>query len=273
MKKLNLLFIILAMLSCHKINDSDLTIVDKIVLGGKKENFFKQLDSLQVKSQIFYSKNLFFNINEINESKINFNYSEVFNTGDYNHPETSVYHYGLIYPIVNSKSNSNIIGMFLLLVNTSEAMYFPITTTAVPSSITKHTQILGVSQCIRPDLLDKIQAMLTDKYGQPSEIINSKDSTLYAIEKGSINRYISDEKYSGEIVKWKTKYLNISFFRGIKTNLTTFYSNGGDYAFNIFLGEKSKLDKNETSTFNLPYICYELNGETIKALKLNEVNL
>lgn len=269
MKKLNLLFIILILFGCHKINDHDLTVVDKIVLGEKKESFYKQLDSLHLKSQTFYCKHLFTDINEINNSRLNLYYSEVFNTGKYNKSEYSIYHYGIIYPSLNS--NSYVTGMYLLLAYTAKAVLIP--SLLKQCEITEKTQILGLSQYIRADLLDEIQEMLTTKYGQPTEILNSKDSYICVIEKGSINKYISDKKYSGEIVKWKTKYLNISFFRGVRTNSTTFDTNGGGYLISMFPNEKKELGKNETYTYQLPYIYYEINDNTIKELKLNEVNL
>jgi len=265
MKKLCTLFIVLAMLSCHKINSSDLTISDKVVLGQEKDKFYKQLDSLQIKSQVFYSKQLFFDAKEINSSRVNLYYSEVFNKGVYNDSEHSIFHYGLIYPSINS--NSVVTGMYLLLVYTGGAMLYP------SYSITDITKTIGLSQCIRVDLLDEIQEKLTIKYGQPTETINSKDSNVFVLEKDKINKNVSDTKHLGEIIKWKTKYLDITFFRGVKTTSTIFNADGLGYTETIYSDGKDELTKNQAATYKYPYIYYQINENTIRELKLNEVNL
>lgn len=269
MKCFKLSFIVFIFFSCNNINKSDLTVIDKVELGKDIKIFYKQLDSLSINNKLFYTDLIFFDSESLQKSKINIYFSQIFNTQQYLPKNESTNHYGIFWPVKNYGTD-NVIGLKILLVHTCPTMLI---TKGDYYNISEQSKIFGISQNIRIDLIDNIQSMLTTKYGKPTEILKSLKTDLYKFENGNIKTYNSDSLHMGELVTWKTKYLNICLFKGFIT-YSSVYTSGG-YRETYFVDDKIplKLQDDEIISYSLPYISYTINEETISKLKLDKINL
>jgi len=269
MKVLKLFIIALCLTSCNQIEKSDLTIIDGVQLGVGKVDFYNQLDSIGLKIEKMYTSIYFDKSENLQDNTINLYKTEVFDQPGIFDKAVSNTHHGFYYSI-SSARGTYIIGTYILLGRCVETIYVK---NNQLYNISTYSKIKGVSQDIRVDLIDKIQNVLTLKYGQPAEISKSTLSLLYKIEKNNVQVYKSDTSSLGETVLWKTKYLNIYLFKGFKSFDTAWSVT--DNTYNTMLGfSKSarKLNSDEISCYSLPYIYYELNKETIEKLKLNDIN-
>lgn len=269
MKKLSLLLFVFCIISCNKIEKSDLTVIDKVELGKDKKSFYKQFDSLSINPKLFYTDLIFFDSESLEKSKINIYISQIFNTQQYLPKNESTNHYGIFYPVQNF-GTENIIGLKILLVHTCPSMLI---TNGHFYKITDQSKIFGISQNIRIDLIDNIQEMLISKYGKPTEILKPLNTDLYKFENGSIKTYTSDSLHMGELVTWKTKYLNICLFKGFRSYRSVYTPDGYNETYFEDNNHTQKLQDNEIATYSLPYISYTINEETISKLKLDKINL
>lgn len=133
-----------------------------------EEAFNSQLDSLNIKHKIFYTKVIFRNLNEVNNYRVNCYFTDIFNDGRYTSTISKTY--GIYYPTVwpNTK---NIVGLTILLVHTDDALYLANSDFA---SITKETKISAISQNLPVRLTDEIANILSEKYGNPLDTIKSE---------------------------------------------------------------------------------------------------
>src|SRR5205823_3937187 len=143
----------------------DITVIDGVKLGMTTDEFFSQLDSLKIKQQVFYTKVLFTDLNELSNDKIRSYITDLFNTSEYRSKSTE--HYGLYYPTTMT-GTKNIIGLNILLAHTDAA-------TAISkngfTNVTKETSIPGISQDLSYNQIDDVTYMLSTKYGKPTDTL------------------------------------------------------------------------------------------------------
>lgn len=266
---LSISFFCIILTSCNRISSKDITIIDGVKLGTSQEELYSQCDSLKVEQKLFYTKIMFSGSDEIGESKIKAYVTDVFNTSEYRTQLTQ--HYGIYYPITLT-GTKNIIGLNILLVHTSPASLF---TNRGYTNLTKETNIPGISQDISYNQVDDIASMLSKKYGNPSDTLKFEFLRFYAIEGNQIREYHADSTNIGEMIIWKTKFLDISFFKGIDSPTNTF--NSKEHTYMIYFDNnpfrKIDFDKGERPCYSYSYISYKLNDVAIKKMELDKAKL
>ena len=262
-------FFFIILVSCNSISPKDITIIDGVKLGTSEDELYSQCDSLKVKQKIFYTKITFSNVEEIEESKIRHYVTDLFNSSQYGAGYTQ--HYGLYYPII-LQGTKNVYGMHVLLAHTSTAR----TLTSTEGFNNLNNEILGISQDISDSQIDEIANMLSKKYGKPTDTIKDIFSNFFVIEGNKIKDYQSGDKTNiGEKIIWKTKYLDIFFFKGISSSTGIF--NSKDHSYMMYFDGKpfKKINYNngERPCYSFSYISYTLNNEAIKELGLDKAKL
>ena len=256
------IFIVLT--SCTKITKKDVTIIDDIRLGTTEDGFNRQCDSLKNQQILFYTNSIFdrlFNSSEnLDEYRLKGYVTNIFNT--YNGDSPTLQHYGL-FSLINENGTENIVGLNVLL-------GYMLTT--------KNYDLPLFSQNMSCIQIESIATMLTGKYGKPDSILKNQNLTFYVFKKNKLPSYNSDTSNIGEMLIWKTKYLDIKFFKGIASGTETYnlnkhsYTKYFDYNFNrIISWEEFKEGKRPCYSFS--YICYKLNDLAIKELDLDRVKL
>lgn len=255
--------------SCNNISREDITIIDGVRLGTSKEELYSQCDSLKVEQKVFYTKVMFSSSDDVGESKIKAYITDIFNTSEYRSQSTQ--HYGIYYPTTFA-GTKNIIGLNVLLVHTSPALAI---SKRGFTYLTKETDIPGISQDISYSQTDDITSMLSKKYGKPSDTLKFEFLRFYAIEGNQIREYHSDSSNVGEMIIWKTKFLDIKFFKGISSPTNSFNSKEHSYTiyFNSNPFRKIDFDNGERPCYSYSYIAYELNDVAIKKLELDKAKL
>lgn len=253
--------------SCNKITKKDISIIDGVKLGTSQQDFYNQCDSLKIEQKIFYTKILFFDGDDAGESRIKTYVTDIFNSSEYNTKDLQ--HFGLYYPTTLT-GTKNIIGLNVLMVHTSQA-----------SSITDrgfkllNKETPGISQDISYNQVDDIAKMLSKKYGNPSDTLKSAFLGFYVVEGNQIRSYHSDSTNVGEKLTWKTKFLDISLFKGISSPTNTF--NLKDHTYSMYLDSnpyrKIQYENGERPCYAYTYISYILNDEAIKQLELDKIKL
>ena len=262
-------FVCIILTSCNNISPKDITIIDGVKLGTTEEEFYSQCDSLKVEQKVFYTKVMFSGSDEIGESKIQAYVTDLFNTSEYRSQSTQ--HYGIYYPTTLT-GTKNIIGLNVLLVHTSPA--WSISNSGF-TYITKETNIPGISQDISYNQADDIVSMLSKKYGKPSDTLKFEFVGFYAIEGNQVREYHSDSTNVGEMIIWKTKFLDVKFYKGISSPTNTFNSKEHTYMayFDSNPFRKIDYDKGERPCYSYSYISYMLNDVAIKKLELDKAKL
>ncbi|MBS1755684.1 MAG: hypothetical protein JSU03_00265 [Bacteroidetes bacterium] len=257
----------LTIISCNRINPKDITIIDGVKLGSSKEDFYNQCDSLKIEQKIFYTKTMFGSSDDVSESRIKTYVTDIFNSSDYSTKYTQ--HFGLYYPTTLT-GTKNIIGLNVLMVHTSQASLI---TNRGFENLNKETP--GISQDISYNQVDDIANMLSKKYGKPSDTLKFEFLNFYVIEGSQIRSYHSDSTNVGEKIIWKTKYLDISLFKGIASPTNTFNSKDRSYMmyFDNNPYRKIDYDNGERPCYAYTYISYMLNEEAIKKLELDKAKL
>jgi hypothetical protein len=273
MKNRNTVFIIallgLILQCCNNINTKDITIIDGVKLGTSVEKLNRQCDSLKVEQKVFYKKIIFKSSEGTINSQFQAHITDLFNTSEYKSPLTQ--HYGIYYPLT-LEGTKNVIGLFVLLVHASPAYSF---SDRGVINLTKETDVPGISQNISYGQIDHIANMLSEKYGKPSDTLKSELLPFFVIEDTQIKTYNSDSKNTGEMIVWKTKYLDVKFFKGISSKNSIFDSQEHNYLTSISSEPIRNIDysKGERYCHSFSYISYKLNDEAIKILELDKVKL
>jgi hypothetical protein len=264
-------FLIVILTSCNNITPKDLTIIDGIRLGTTQDGLNSQCDSLKIQQPVFYTKTLF----SITENTIDYRLkgyvTNIFNTSEYNGGSQTLQHFGLFYPM-NVDGTKNIVGLTVLLFRTSQALI--ISNTGI-SSLTKETNIQSISQNMSSSQIESIASMLTEKYGKPTSIVKDPNTTFYVFENNKLNPHSSDSTNIGEMITWKTKYLYITFFKGLASGTDTYTMKNHSYMSYFDYNPKRiiKYEDGEGPCRSYSYITYKLNELAEKKLKLDKVKL
>ena len=272
MKKIfSFIMIILIVVSCNNVDKKDITVIENIQLGTNYTNFQRQLDSLGIKSKTFFSKTFFYEISEINNNKITFHTSEIFNLEPYK-KETNIY--SLIYPI-KMTGTDNIIGLSVIIGHTYDTKLF---TNGELYNLAKEYKTQSFNQNIPEDLVKEIKLLLVSKYGSPIlDDYKSENNSFFVLEGSEFKSYVGDAKIQCKLTTWETENLNIELYSGIPSSSATFTKDGFTYVIQP-LGKENDValvdfSKGEKQCKSYVYINYQLKSETIKRLKLNEKKL
>lgn len=254
--------------ACNTINSDDLVIVDGVKLGTNLDNFNQQLITMSIKADTFYTKDVFYDTQELNATNtINAFRSDIFNSSTYQSENTD--HYGIYFPTTWNGTN-NVIGLSILLGHTDNAMGF---FKSGVINITKRTKISSFIQDLSNAHIEEIAGMLSSKYGKP-DTIRSYLTNFYVIEGAIVRNYKGDSSNVGDQLIWKSKYLDVRLFKGIRSQKSTFDKNKNTYSTTL----EGLLEYLPTSATDIPcssysYISYQLHNETIKKLKLDQTKL
>lgn len=265
---ISIAYFILILTSCSRINPKDITVIDGIRLGMDEEIFYSQLDSLNIKQQTFYTKGIFTDLNEVDDYRMNGYITDIFNSSKYS--STFTHTYGIYYPTVMTGTR-NIIGLKVLLVHTDNALAI---TQNGTGNITKKSKIPALSQNLSYNQIDEIANMISTKYGKPSDTLVFELTNFFVIKKNQVKNYHSDSINIGELLIWKTKFLDIEYFKGIESLESTFNSKENTY-FTIIDKSYRQIDyeNGERPCRSYAYISYQLNEESIKKLELDKTKL
>lgn len=250
--------------SCHSISKDDVTIIDGVRLGETQQSFYKLCDSIGLMEQIFYTDIIFNDYKLAQKSKIKCYTTNILNFSEYRTPKTQ--HYGIYYPITLGGTDY-IIGLNVLLIHTGQAVS---RTKSGIYNLTEDNNIWGINQDISIGHQMDIERMLSEKYGPPKDTIWSQFTSFYGIEGNQIKNFHSDSLRLGGLYQWRTRYLDVSYFGGIRNPSKTFFTNGSGYNFNFNADFERVIDydKGERSCYSYSFISYKLNHEAIKELKL-----
>lgn len=255
---------------CNRISKNDLTVIEGLHLGVDKEQFLKQFDSLDLSKTTLYSKCFFNEDDRPSLEQITFYTTDIFNYPKYRNK--SMEHIGLLYPVLYTGTNK-IIGVQVMLIHTEGAIQF---TSNGVHDLTVETKIMAAGQDIPSGLTEKVGDLLEKKYGNPSDTIKSSFNTFLVIDGKDIREFHGDENNCGTELIWKTKYFNVTYFSGIRSNYTTYNSIYAKHNYYQRLTDDPyEIDyKNgEETCRQYCLITYMLNDETIKKLGLDDSRL
>ncbi len=278
MKYYNLvIFFAITIVSCKSIDKNELKTINDIQLGISLKEYSSLLETLNIKQKSFLTGIHFPNY-DLNSHSKSFHYTTNFDFSNYKGKNTS--HLGLLYPEVIA-GTENIMGLFVLLVHTDNPRFI-LHRYSEPQNIGgKYTSI---SQHVAIDVLDEIEDMYTRKYGKPIDTITESIFITYKeISSTEIKSYRPPdiEGVYQELI-WETKYLRISFFKGMFVNQEKFDTETNRYAYNIGLDlegkpevQEIKVDYKNGETFcnSYPFIKYELKQDAIDKLKLDNIKI
>lgn len=264
-----LFFMVISLISCQKIDENQLKIIDGIQLGTTYPIYKNNLDSLGIWSETFYTMSLFStdDLDEVKSNQITAYISDIFDLSDYKNNNTN--HYAILYP-VKVAGTDNIIELNALIGHTSNALMVG---SGTVYDLTKEFNIKTFNQNIATSLLKEIKDMLTLKYGAPH--LNSYESTnnyFYIIENNRIAKYYGHKDWKGRVTKWETEFLSIELFEGLSSVNAKYSPNG--YLAAYWPGEKKVIsefnkEKGESPCVTYVYIKYEIKPDIIKKLGLD----
>lgn len=258
---------VFALIACNKIQDKDITIIDNIKLGVKKDSLDMQFLKKYMLLQGNYTKVFFDNYDEIENNKIYSRLSKAFDFQEY--ISSNIHHYGFYLPTVDDANN--VIGIDVLLGHTSHATLIDKNYGLI--DITNETQLNAFDQNVREDLINKIESLLKEKYGTPKKTIKGKGIKNYVIQGKNVNTFETGNNMLGESIVWETEYLNITYFKGIPSKYVFYDKNINSYIYNFSPQEISKISNDEIVCNSYAYISYYLKEKAIKELKLEKINL
>ena len=261
------IFCLLLFASCQRINPKDITIIDGIQLGMNEDAFNSQLDSLHIRQEIFYTKVLFDNLDEVDNTRVNCYFTDIFDNSKYNSSISKTY--GIYYP-TNWAETKNIIGLTVLLVHTDNALLL---SSAGYGNITKESKISGISQNLSIEQTEDIAQMLSEKYGRPLDTLKFDLTTFFVFQGNQIKKHRSDDSNIGELLTWKTKFIDINYFKGIASSESVFNTKQNAYFTILDNSSKIDYDNGERPCLSYGYIMYQLNSETIKKMQLDKRKL
>ena len=245
------------LISCNKIDKDKLKVIENLSLGVNEDEFERECITKNIKKKAYVANKAFFNEEDIPDNVFKCYASDVFNLENYK-PKWSD-HMGLIVPVM-SYGTDNIVSMRVMLGYTSLGKY-------EGKLLDGLYDPKGFSQNVRYDLVREIKNILINKYGEPTEVIKSNKLKCYVFEGQSLTRYTTGE-FEGQILKWETKYIKISFFGGVK-DYAIIYDHSLD-AYLHTLREPNEEVKGETYSMQYPYLQYEIKDKYIEQMKLNK---
>ena len=269
MKKIATILFATLLMACNNVEKEDLTIIDNIQLAVNADSLNKQFYKNKILQKALYTKTFFEDVEELDQNKIFFQLSTLFDFPDFKNQYIN--HYGAYLPTAQ-EGTDNIIGLNILLGHGGNASLLNNKYGVI--DITKETNLQAFNQTMRTDLINKIEKMLIEKYGNPIKTVTENSIQYFVIEGKKVPEYGTNKDFKGEALLWETKNLNIILFKGIP-NYNAFYNTEIDgYSFLFEDNSKTKkVGKGDILCNSYPYISYQLKKETIKKLKLDEVNL
>jgi len=277
MKKLLLLFnLLIGLNSCEtKISKDKITIIDKLVLGTTRQELSKQVDSLNIAKESFYTKIFFYQSKEVldNKNSITYYYTSTFDLPKYRNPPFK--HVGLFQALFEPGTN-NVVELIIHLGHTAKPYFLGEASSYFFDKLDKNT----FSQNVNINLLDDIEKLLSSKYGKSKEVTRNSSNGFYVMKGKEI---FVDHEYSSRIGfkhVWETEYLTITFFTGITSAQSIYNKKHRKYidSETISFSSGNQEEKvqyanpyvDEVTCNTYPYISYKLKPNAIKALKLDE---
>lgn len=256
--------------SCKKkeISKEQLTIIDGIVLGQSIDSLYESYKTLNIPTDIFYTRSSFSDISEVKSSMITLSYSKVFDLSDYKNSSIKLSHLGILYP-TKLTGTDKIIGMNVLLVSTTEPFNFN------PEEVRYVTRDNAcIQQEVNELLIDEIIKIYKSKYGEPKSRIKTTYQEAFVFEWDAIKRY-NGTKDEGELITWENEIMKINFFTGCKSYSATFMKNPTQYLSHWTIGKDPELpkieyDKGIVGCYTYPYIQYTLKDSTVNLLGLDK---
>lgn len=270
MKKIiTILSILTLLVGCNKLDKKSLTVIDDINIGVPKDSLTVQFYMKNILQKELYTKSFFEDYNDIENYKQYFQMSQVFDFPNFKNQ--NINHYGVYLPVIKTGTN-NVIGLNILLGHTDNATLLDQNLGII--NISNETNIQSFDQNTRIDLLDKIESLLYEKYGEPTEKTKRDFIPFFVLEGKTANRYGTQNESKGDAVIWKTKNMEIIFFKGIP-NYNTFYDTQNNAYFYLFEDNSltKKINKNQILCNQYAYISYNIDEETIKKLELDKIKL
>lgn len=267
MKKtfITLLCSILTFSSCTQ--NKDLTIIEGLSLGVQDSIFQKQLVDSKLKESNFMSTSYVISqkdyLDNVGERRF---YTTIFNNPKYK--TSQVEHIGLLYP-KKSIGNSTITELIVLLGHTEDVI---VNTDNGEENFTKSKYLFpkGFEQVVRVEILNDIEKLLIEKYGNFKKIkIDDQNFPEYLIQGKQIiekNNLFYPEK---EAFLWETEYIDITFYKGGVADLYMIDMGGNEYIKSLSPQETDNIKK----VYVQPYISYKINKKTIKSLNLDNPKL
>lgn len=260
MRKIVAVLIFLLLYSCNKIDKNDLRVVGGVQLGLKPDEYIKQCDSLGLKSTSFYTKGFFTNANEVSNSKIRTYYTDIFDFPEYVNSKSNIHHYALLIPQKDADFN-NITSICLLLGHTNTAV--GLNRNAELFDLTKATYCSAFNQDITTGVLDKIEAMLVKRYGEPySDSV--KENKFYKLEGSGSYPKVHSEGFAKKKI-WMTDNFKVTYFKGFENKNASYNKLEKNYSTD-YEGKVINLNPVEFYTNQFAYIRYELNDDVKKEL-------
>ncbi len=261
--KLFLISSISLFISCNRIEYKDLEIFEGIHLGTSRNNYTKQLDSLGIKSNIFYTKP-FLGAEEAKSNRVKEATSELLDFSDYENKGADIRHCSLLMGEQTPEYNA-ISGLYVFLGHTEEAI-----------GISKYTKELWFSQSVAISYLDNVKNMLMRKYGKPIEENKELDYHKFFVLSGNgFKKYDINDNEKPKITKWKNKYFTVTLFQGFSNPNSVYNKKTKHYSF-VFFGKKGNkvdLNTNEEPCISFSYIYYNLTKEAVEKLNLGNSNI
>lgn len=260
---------IVSIMGCTK-DSKDLTVIDGFVLGIVEDSLKSQFNKLQIQKDRFFTSQQFSSLSEADQNQLSFYYTKLFNLSKYMTNNDVTNHYGMYYPMT-MEGTTNIIGVAILLGHTDSSFL-------VNHEVTNLTNDYGIKyfdQNVRFDLVNKIESMLREKYGEPDEIIES--DFFYDIEGADIISFTTEKNLMGKELIWRKKSIDIRYFKGFE-NYNVVYNDSNNnlegYLYHIDdNNDKRTLREKDIYSQAFPYIIYQINKEGIKTIEENEIKL
>jgi hypothetical protein len=248
------------LMSCNSISKEDLTVIDNVQLGTKGKNFYQYCDSLNILKDDFVTLSFISHNTNLDDYRVKFYYSEVVNIGMFSgFGHMSI---GLYYPVIYSGTD-NVVQLNVLLAHKQ-----------TPINIEKlqgDRSLTCADQNVNELLLENIYSLLVGKYGRPKEIQKTGTVKMFVIEKNTVKEYGVNVENQGNVYRWETKALEITFFTGIKEYNESYLIKQACYEFNRVKDSTTSVDKWTCKTY--PYIQYSIKQNVIEKLKLDKVNI
>jgi len=260
-----LAFVIIFFNSCEK--KREIKVIENIELGIPTDAFFKQMDSLNLHSEVFFSKPFFISEDDLNNYIIKFYVTDIFDFKESS--ANGSQNLGIIYP-EKYQGSDYVIGLYILMGHTDRANLI---SDAGFSNLTNYYGIRAFVQDIDIFLLEQIEIMLTEKYGTPIEKdYKSIFNPVLVIDKNEIKIYSGTEINMATITEWENEYVRVILNKGLESyNIFT----PAGYTYTIYGEEIPSIDytKGERPMRSYVYIKYEIKPDIIEKMGYNKTKL
>lgn len=257
MKKLLVPLILLAF-GCHtKQTVIKPQIIEGITLGNTYQEYLKELDSLGVKKEDFFSQILLNSKEDFENNGVSTYVTKIFNFQEFESP--SIKHIGILWPTVPEATN-RLIGLTVLLAHTTE----PVLDEQLFSN---NSHIKSIVQDINENLKQKIITSYISKYGEPKRR-KTKNFYFFTLDGYKTNKNFSDLSTEAEILTWQSKFYTITFFTGTESRNCVYSPLRRNYSETLLnykpISEPLSVSVGEIQCFSNCYIQYNLTDKAQK---------